>query len=211
MDRFILYTIVGYLSGSVLYAYVWGRLLGKGDVTQASPDKNPGTTNAFVNGGFACGVLTLVCDLAKGFLPVFLFLQPAHELMQDWRFAFVLAAPVVGHAFSLYHHFKGGKGIAVTFGCLLGMYPYMNAAYLMAICFLFFTLIVKISPDFYRTLAAYAAAWIGMIFWLPPGHAPVSLGFCLIAFAVFYRMHHSLEKREAITVKLARIKPKTKE
>jgi hypothetical protein len=91
----------------------------------------------------------------------FLFLQPAHELTQDWHFAFVLAAPVVGHA--------------------------------------------------YRTLAAYAAAWIGMIFWLPPGHAPVSLGFCLVAFAVFYRMHHSLEKREAITVKLARIKPKTKE
>ena len=206
MDRFLVYSLFGYLSGSVLYAYVWGRILGRGDVTQKSKDQNPGTANAFVNGGFLCGVLTLFCDLGKGFLPVFLFLQPAHELMMDWRFAIVLAAPVIGHVFSLYHHFHGGKGIAVTFGCLLGMYPYMNAAYLMAICFLFFSLIVKISPDFYRTLAAYAAAWIGMIFFLPPGHGPVAVGFCLIAASVFYRMHHSLEKREKLTVKIAKIK-----
>ena len=69
MARELLFLVCAYLSGSVLYARVFGRLFGK-DVTLGSSDGNPGTFNAFQNGGFWCGLLTLLGDLAKGFVPV---------------------------------------------------------------------------------------------------------------------------------------------
>ena len=119
MTRFYFYLLAGYLSGSVLYAHIWGRFLCRKDVTAGTRDGNPGTANAFMVGGFWCGILTLLCDLAKGFVPVWLFLRQTDST--DFVLAFVLAAPVIGHIFPLFHHFRGGKGIATSFGCLLGL------------------------------------------------------------------------------------------
>ena len=65
---------LGYLSGSVLYARIFARLFRKEDMLEGSRDHNPGTANAFMYGGFWCGFLTLICDLGKGFLPVYLFI-----------------------------------------------------------------------------------------------------------------------------------------
>ena len=58
MNRYLMYVIAGYLSGSVLYARVFLQLFGKADEYRQSKDENPGTANAFAYGGFACGVLT---------------------------------------------------------------------------------------------------------------------------------------------------------
>ena len=70
MIRDISYILLGYGLGSVLFAKVFCSWLKKTDVTQNTADGNPGTTNAFKNGGFLCGTLTLICDILKGFLPV---------------------------------------------------------------------------------------------------------------------------------------------
>ena len=59
MLRDLFYVSFGYLAGSILFAHVFGYLLGNKDVTEESRDHNPGTANAFVYGGFWCGVLTL--------------------------------------------------------------------------------------------------------------------------------------------------------
>ena len=59
MVRALLFILLGYLSGSVLYAKIWGKLLCGTDITKGSTDGNPGTANAFIQGGFWCGVLTL--------------------------------------------------------------------------------------------------------------------------------------------------------
>ena len=75
MGKALLFILIGYLSGSVLYAKVWGKLLCGTDITQGSTDGNPGTANAFVQGGFWCGVLTLFCELLKGILPVYFYMK----------------------------------------------------------------------------------------------------------------------------------------
>ena len=67
------FTAFGYLCGSILFARVYGALFGK-DLISNSTDGNPGTSNAFIYGGMLCGTLTLLGDLIKGFLPVFLYL-----------------------------------------------------------------------------------------------------------------------------------------
>ena len=64
-------------------------------------------------------------DLLKGFIPVFLFASTHEEGIFFMPGALVLAAPVLGHAFPLFHRFRGGKGIAVSFGCLLGPMPFL--------------------------------------------------------------------------------------
>ena len=71
--RTLLFTLFGYFSGSVLYAALFCRLFGKGDVLRDSSDGNPGTANAFICGGFSCGTLTLLCELLKAIVPVWLY------------------------------------------------------------------------------------------------------------------------------------------
>ena len=101
--RYIFYMVVGYLAGSMLFALEYPKIFKGVDVRRLSEDGNPGTYNAFVYGGIGCGILTLLSELAKGFMPVFLC---GRQLGMDslW-FAGVMAAPVAGHAFSIIFFF----------------------------------------------------------------------------------------------------------
>ena len=71
----------------------------------------------------------------------------------DIWITFVLAAPVAGHIFPVFHRFRGGKGIAVSFGVLLGLYPYMKPVLLLASCFLLFSFVIVITPNYHKTFA----------------------------------------------------------
>lgn len=67
----LFFAVSGYLLGSILFASIISKLFHK-DIISKSPDKNYGTANAFRYGGVLCGALTLLCDMGKGFLPVFI-------------------------------------------------------------------------------------------------------------------------------------------
>lgn len=194
----ICYTGIGYLSGSILFARLFGRLMGK-DVFGDSSDKNPGTFNAFRYGGFWCGVMTLCGDLLKGFLPVYMYLHTVGT-RKSIGLAFVLAAPVLGHILPLFHWRQGGKGIAVTFGCLLGLMPEYRPALILAMFFIFFSLVFKITPNYYRTLWTYVLSVAAMkiidletaVFW----------GFFMITGAVMLKLIFSKEQKEKCEVRL---------
>ena len=195
----IVFTLLAYLSGGVLYADVFGTAFGKKAFYQNSADHNPGTANAYKYVGFWCGTLTLLCDLFKGFLPVFLYLRlvPGPE---KWGLSLVLAAPVVGHIFPLFSRFHGGKGIATTFGCLLGLLPYGKPVLLLAAMFVFLSVGLRITPHFYRTIAAFLSAALAMVL---TGVAPVvCAGFLAITAAVCLRLYLSDEEKERFEVKL---------
>lgn len=198
MKDTIAYILLGYLSGSILFARIVGRLFHKDEILNESTDGNPGTANAFVYGGFACGILTLAGDLLKGFLPVYVFLQSQVTVEFSQNFAFVLAAPVLGHAFPLFYRFQGGKGIAVSFGCLLGLFPFCKPIAILAAYFIIFSLVLKITPHFQRTWITYlcSAATMCTIF----GINGVSLGFLLITAIVCLRLRLSKEKRERMRI-----------
>lgn len=192
---------MGYLSGSVLYARVFAGLFRKENMIEQSRDHNPGAANAFLYGGFWCGMLTLMFDLMKGFLPVHLFIQYGNpDRVPPLLAAFVLAAPVIGHIFPLFYRLKGGKGIAVTFGCLAGLYPVLQLLSVFAFSFIFFSCIVKISPHFYRTVFSYVLSLIILIRGME--NPAVVLGFFVITAAVLVRMFSSKEEKERMEVKL---------
>lgn len=154
---YLLFAGLGYLSGSVLYAQIFLRLFRGRDVRTVSEDENPGTANAFLGGGVVCGVLALAGDLCKGMLPVQWALQNC-DMRCPW-FALVLAAPVIGHAWPIFFRFRGGKAIAVSFGVLLGIAPVCPVPLAaLAFFYLFFSLVVRISPHAWRSIAAFLAA-----------------------------------------------------
>ena len=191
----------GYLSGSILYARIFARVFGKQNLFEQSRDKNPGTANAFIYGGFWCGLLTLICDIGKGFLPVFLFMRAAVHLRPGvFATSIVLASPVVGHVFPIFYKFRGGKGIATTFGSLLGLFPSLKPTVILAVFFIFFSVILRISPHFYRTLAAYFCALLCMTLGIEPREALA--GFAIITFVVCIRMLASSEEKEKMKVRL---------
>ncbi len=194
------FALLGYLSGSVLFAHVFSRLFHAGDVAEKSPDKNPGTTNAFRYGGFACGALTLLCDVLKGALPVFFYLYFCRRnQVSSSLLPLVMAAPVFGHAFPLFRRFKGGKGIAVTFGTLAGLLPMWRPLATLAAFFILFSCVLKVTPHYHRTIVSYLCT----LFWLLAvvRQTAFTLGFLLITGAVGTRMLTSKEEKEKMRVR----------
>ena len=194
----LLFILGGYLCGSVLFARLAADLFGKTAILNESKDANPGAANAFQYGGFWCGALVLCGDLAKGFLPVQICLAYA-DLFDPFPLLLplALAAPVVGHAFPLFYHFRGGKGIAVTFGCLLGLWPMWKPVVCFALVFIFFSLILRVSPHFYRTVVTYLLTLALLILRCPP---VTWSSFLLMSCAVLLRFHLSKEVREPMVV-----------
>lgn len=200
MLRDICFILIGYISGSILYARIFGNIIAKKDITNETSDKNPGTSNAFKNGGLLCGSLTLFCDVIKGFLPVFLYCSEDISYM----LAFVLAAPVIGHIFPVFYKFRGGKGIATTFGCLLGYSSGYIALLALAFWYIFFVLIVNIKSNYHKTFAAYIFTEITLMVLsgLKLVILAILIGFSLILAAVIIRLLKSDERKEPLEVKL---------
>lgn len=197
--REVFFVLAGYLSGSVLYAHVFAKLLQKGEIIEMSPDHNPGASNAFRYGGFWCGVLTLVCDLWKGYAPVSLYMTTIKPAPEEWfPCALVLAAPVIGHAFPLFFRFQGGKGIAVSFGCLLGLLPIWQPVALLAFFFIFFSVVLKITPHYHRTLVTYICLLVSVYFvvdWIA-----IRAGVLIISSVVILKLLRSKEEKEQMGV-----------
>lgn len=196
MIRDIIYIVLGYLLGSILFARVFGELLVNKDITEDTADENPGASNAFNVGGFKCGMLTLCGDMLKGFLPVFMYLRG----VPTGALALVIAAPVIGHVFPLFYRFHGGKGIATTFGCLLALFPELLPAALLAVFFLFFSLILRIMPHYHRTLVTYICTEIALL--LLSDNPGIIIGFSLIFVTVVIRMLTSKEEKEPFEVSI---------
>lgn len=195
----IISVLTGYLSGGVLYAPVFAKLFGKERMLEKSKDQNPGTANAFMYGGFWCSVLTLVFDLLKGFLPVFLSMTYGSQT-DAFTAALIIAAPVIGHIFPLFHHFRGGKGIAATFGCLLGLMPQWKPVIIFAAFFIFYSTILRVSSHLHRTVITYICASICMIRFI--NETAVWLAFLLMTMAVLVRLLLSREEKSKLEVKL---------
>ncbi len=199
MRRSVFLLALAYLSGSVLYANIFGNIFGVREKFAQSADRNPGVSNAYKYGGFWCGTLTLIFELAKGALPVYLAVHMASGI-RGWMMPLILIAPVVGHILPVFYEFHGGKGIAVSFGVLLGLYPYLHPAIVFAAVFIFLSVCVRISPHYYRTLAAYALTAVLMP--LTGVRGWVWFSFLLMTALVCARMLLSREEKSRPEVKL---------
>lgn len=184
MRLYLLWILIGYLSGSVLFAYWIPKLFFGVDTVALSDDGNPGTANVFRHAGVAAGILTLVCELLKGALPVYLAVRALG--LQQIAFAAVLAAPAVGHAFPVWNGFRGGKAIAVAFGSLLGLSPVCTAPVLkLAAVYLALSLLFVVEPHLWRSVCTFGIFALDSMFFAP--NPPIGLGCIAISLVVMLR------------------------
>ena len=104
---------LGFLLGSIPFGLILGKL--KGVDIREHGSGNIGSTNVFRTLGKQSGILCLILDFSKGFIPVLLAvkLTPDNTLGQTIEVATAMAA-ILGHNYSPWISFKGGKGIATT-------------------------------------------------------------------------------------------------
>lgn len=117
---FIIILIIIYLIAAIPTGVVLARLMGSEDVRQAGSG-NIGATNVYRVAGKLAGILTLVGDILKGFLPLLAFRSWMSPTPTQLGVACCIA--IVGHCYPIYLRFKGGKGIAVALGVFLVLSP----------------------------------------------------------------------------------------
>ena len=124
MPFFLGLTALAYLLGAIPTGLVVARLMGGTDPRQGGSG-NVGAANLYRILGLNAGVFTLAGDILKGSLPVFLALYWLTPLgpWQESAMAVVAGAAVMGHCFSIFLNFKGGKGVATAFGVLAVLVP----------------------------------------------------------------------------------------
>ena len=136
----ILFIIGAYLTGGIPFGYLAGKIL-KGIDIREHGSKNVGATNVLRVIGKGPGIAVYLLDAVKGLLPVLLaqMLWPASTPQQQWFHIAVALAAILGHVFTPYLKFKGGKGVATASGAMLGLAPLPLLAALLVFALVFGT------------------------------------------------------------------------
>ena len=180
---------LGYLLGSIPFGLILTSLTGAGDLRSIGSG-NIGATNVLRTGRKGLAAATLLLDGAKGFLAVWV----------AWRL-FAFAAPlaalgaVLGHCFPVWLKFKGGKGVATTFGVSLGLAWQVGLAY--ATAWLGMLALTRISSISGMTAAVVAplAAWALGFTGLVPALAAIALLVVWLHRANIARLRAGIEPK----------------
>jgi glycerol-3-phosphate acyltransferase PlsY len=117
----IVFIVIAYLIGSVSFAVLMSRLFRLPD-PRTYGSKNPGASNVLRTGRKAAAALTLLGDAAKGWLAVYLAQHFASRYgLGSATLAAVALAVFLGHSYSVFLRFQGGKGVATSLGVLLAL------------------------------------------------------------------------------------------
>lgn len=153
--KFAMLMIAGYLAGSIPFGLIMAKFHGKD--LRSIGSGNIGATNVGRAMGKKWGYFCFILDVLKGFIPVLIASNIITSFPTVGQLFFTLGvgcAAILGHIFPVYVKFKGGKGVATSFGIALGLWPYFTICALSAaIVWLIFVLIWR-----YVSLASMAAS-----------------------------------------------------
>ncbi|MBL4701973.1 MAG: glycerol-3-phosphate 1-O-acyltransferase PlsY [Phycisphaeraceae bacterium] len=154
LNHWIIWLLIGYTAGSIPFSLLIG--LAKGVDIRKQGSGNVGATNVGRVLGKPYGIACFLLDVAKGALPVAIAGQfiDHNTVIGQWQWLAVAAAAVLGHVFPVWLKFKGGKGVATSFGVLLGFWPTLTLPALLAIV----TWIICVAIWRYISLASIVAA-----------------------------------------------------
>lgn len=118
----ILYLLLAYVLGATPTSHWVGRLVFDVDLRKQGSG-NLGATNTFRVLGWKAALPVAAFDIAKGWFPVWFFSQHDHTATWSWTAGYAAAA-ILGHVFSFWVGFRGGKGIATSAGAFLALAPW---------------------------------------------------------------------------------------
>lgn len=151
----VLAIIIGYLLGSIPFAYIASRLKKGADIRQVGGG-NVGALNTLREIGLLPGLVVLIADIAKGSAAVLIAVWL--DLPLIWIFVAGFAA-VIGHNWPIFLKFKGGKGAATTIGVLLALSPAE-----FAISFAIMAIVIVITSNV-RLAIVVGLALLPLIIW----------------------------------------------
>jgi len=190
--------VIAYLLGSIPFGYLIGKLRGI-DIREYG-SKNIGATNIGRVLGFKCGLVAFSLDLLKGAVIVFLFrfgIIPIEYCFLS-PMTYGLAA-ILGHSFSVFMSFKGGKAVATTGGVLLGFAPGLFLFGLVVFIILFFsTKLVSLSSLISSSLTFIGSIGLFLLGYDPLFNLPVDWFFPLctgIIYLIIVIRHNENIKR----------------
>lgn len=180
----IVLPLLGYLCGSLASAVIVCRVMKLPDPRKKGSG-NPGATNVLRLGGKKAAALTLAGDVLKGAVPVLL----AHILTDSPAILSATAvAAIVGHMYPVFFQFKGGKGVATTFGAVAALvFPvalFMGAVWVL-------TAMATRYASLASLAAAVAAPLFALVFIQQPAYI---LALVIIAALLVYRHRENIQR-----------------
>ncbi|MFH1258565.1 MAG: glycerol-3-phosphate 1-O-acyltransferase PlsY [Elusimicrobiota bacterium] len=181
----LLLIISAYLIGSIPAGY-WLVWFWRGVDVRQSGSGNIGATNVARAAGKTAGIITLVLDIFKGWLPVYLAVH-FFQFNYYWAFGAGVAA-ILGHNYTIFLNFKGGKGVATSAGVFLALTP-------LALLFslLIFLLIVAASKyvSLGSIIAAISLPVFGFFFRYP---TELIVFICLAAALIIFKHRPNIKR-----------------
>lgn len=183
--RIVAALVAAYFIGAIPWALIVGkRFYGIDPRTVGSG--NLGATNVFRALGARAGAATLLLDAAKGAVAVvvawLLVPEAMYPVAHGWAGVSAMLAAVMGHSYSPYIGFKGGKGVATSAGALFVLTPL--AALLELLIFIG---VVSVSRMVSLGSIIIAVIYPPLVFWLYPDDTPVQVVVTVLAVLVLWR------------------------
>ena len=189
----VLLILIAYVLGSIPNALWVGKTFKNIDVREHG-SKNTGSTNAARVLGAKLGIFTLILDILKGALPTYLGIVLGADLLTrmtgiDKLDIIVIGmAAILGHTFSLFLKFKGGKAVATTLGVFLVLVPY-------AILILLVVFFVIFGLTKYVSLASIVSAVaLPITVYLTTRHIPLTILGIIIGLLVIIRHKENIKR-----------------
>ena len=195
MLQLLLVILLSYLAGSFPTAIIISRLIIKDDIRKYGSG-NAGATNVFRVMGWKPGLIVITVDIAKGMLAVLVIAKLAHSVGLNEIIAQIIAgfSAIIGHIWTVFAGFRGGKGVGTAFGVFLGLTPLASL-----IAFTVWVLLIVLTR--YVSIASLSAGFIfGLVLLMQKYYfkadvpVPLLLLGGIIVLLVFYT-HRSNIKR----------------
>ena len=119
----LIWTFIAFISGSVPWSLICVRTLSGQDVRRVG-DGNPGATNAWISSGWMVGSISMLLDVFKAAVPVWIFTNQFSDTSYPEHFlsvTVVAISPIIGHAYSPLLRFRGGKALAPSWGSWIAL------------------------------------------------------------------------------------------
>lgn len=171
-----------YLIGSIPFALIIGKLFYNTDIREHGSG-NVGTSNTFRTLGKKAGIIVLICDLFKGAIPVWIALL----LGSDITVLFFGLVAAIGHVYSIFLKFKGGKAVATGGGAILAYAP-------LVFIILLATFLIVLYTSKYVSLASVSASIVFLIVSLITRDVPLIIVAVILAVVISVK-HISNMKR----------------
>jgi acyl phosphate:glycerol-3-phosphate acyltransferase len=179
--------VLGYLLGSIPFGLILTKLAGTQDLRSIGSG-SIGATNVLRTGHKGLAAATLICDALKGTLAVII---AGYYAGPDAAMLAALGA-FLGHLFPVWLGFKGGKGVAVYIGVLIGLF--WPAAVIFCVLW-----VATAFTSRYSSLSALVASFVTPIFLWFFGHAALASLFAVLTLLLFYAHRENIKRLQAGT------------